>query len=354
VSSIVNPLIILTNFHSRFTGVSATITNLAERHEQQYDVVILGKRLPVSTRQIGRWQLLRLFWNNGYRKLSIWHARRNSEMFLGIIAKYLFRVPLRLVFTTVALRRHSIFPRLLLSKMDAIIATTPEASSFVDRCDAIIPHGINTEVFTPPEDKLAAWRQSGLPGKYGIGIFGRIRAEKGTDLFIEAMCQLLPRYPDFTAIVAGHCKPKDLPFKEELKRKLSNAGVENRVIWLGQVSAEERHLWFQRIVLCIAPPRYEGFGLTPVEAMSCGAAVVATRTGVFPTLIEEGETGHVVDIGDTKSLVNAVDNCLIDPVQTMRKGNLGREHVCRYYDIRQEAASIEAVYEKILITTSSH
>lgn len=353
MSSIVNPLIILTNFHSRFTGVSATISNLAERHDQQYDVVILGKRLPVSTRQMGRWQLFRLFRQNGYKKISIWHARRNSEMLFGIIAKYVFRLPLRLVFTTVALRRHSVFPRWLLSKMDTVIATTREASLYVDRCDAVIPHGIDTNVFMPPEDKQNAWRESGLPGKYGIGIFGRVRAEKGTDLFIEAMCQLLPKYPDFTAIVAGHCKPRDLPFLEALKKKLVDAGVDDRVIWLGQVSAEERHRWFQRIVLCVAPPRYEGFGLTPIEAMSCGAAVVATRTGVFPTLINEDETGHLVDIGDTKALVAAIGHCLADPDQTIRKGKSGRQHVCSYYDIRQEATAIEAVYEKILMGDSS-
>ena len=138
-----------------------------------------------------------------------------------------------------------------------------------------------------------------------------------------------------------------------MKKKLVDAGVDDRVIWLGQVSAEERHRWFQRIVLCVAPPRYEGFGLTPIEAMSCGAAVVATRTGVFPTLINEDETGHLVDIGDTKALVAAIGHCLADPDQTIRKGKSGRQHVCSYYDIRQEATAIEAVYEKILMGDSS-
>ena len=140
---------------------------------------------------------------------------------------------------------------------------------------------------------------------------------------------------------------------EALKKRLVEAGVDDRVIWLGQVSAEDRHRWFQRIVLCVAPPRYEGFGLTPIEAMSCGAAVVATRTGVFPTLIKDDEVGHLVDIGDIKSLRNAIDHCLADPEQTISKGKSGRQHVCRYYDIRQEAKAIEAVYEKTLIGDSS-
>ena len=348
MASIVDPQVILTNFHPRFTGVSATITNLAERHEQNFNIVILGDPLPVSTPQVARWQFARLLWNRNRRRVRIWHARRNSEMLLGLFAKHILRMPLKLVFTTVAIRKHSRFPRFLLSKMDTIIATTREAASFVDRCDAIIPHGIDTSVFTPPEDKVAAWRGTGLPGKYGIGIFGRIRSEKGTDLFIESMCRLLPKYPEFTAVIAGHCKSNDLPFKAKLEGRLRDAGLENRVFWLGQVSAEERHLWFQRISICVAPPRYEGFGLTPVEAMACEAAVVATRTGVFPTLIQEGETGHLVDVGDLEGLTRSIEGCFSDPLRTIEKGQAGREHVCRNYDIRQEAAAIEAVYEEIL------
>lgn len=348
MASIVDPQIILTNFHPRFTGVSATITNLAERHEKSFDIVILGDPLPVSTPQVTRLQFPRLLWKRNGRKVRIWHARRNSEMLLGLFAKHILRMPLKLVFTTVAIRKHSSFPRFLLSKMDTIIATTREAASYVDRCDAIIPHGIDTTVFTPPEDKSAAWQQSGLPGKYGIGIFGRVRAEKGTDLFVESMCRLLPKYPEFTAIIAGHCKSNDLPFQRKLEERLKEAGLEDRVFWLGQVSAEERHLWFQRISICVAPPRYEGFGLTPVEAMASGAAVVATRTGVFPTLIEEGKTGHLIDINDVDALTQSLDRCFAHPLETIEKGRAGRDHVCQHYDIRQEAAAIESVYNHIL------
>ena len=343
-----NPQVILTNVNSRFTGVSATIANLAERHERRFEVVILGKSLPVSTPRMSRWQLPRFLWGRENRPVRIWHARRNSEMLMGLLAKHLLRMRLKLVFTTVALRRHSLLPRLLLSSMDAIIATTEEAASFVDRCDAIVPHGVDTNRFTPPAEKRQCWQQSGLPGKYGIGIFGRVRPEKGTDLFVEAMCRVLPRHPEFTAIIAGRCKEKDKRFKQSLVDKLATAGIEDRVIWLGEVPPEERHLWFQRICVCVAPSRYEGFGLTPVEAMSCGAAVVATRTGIFPALIDEGKTGHVVDVCDLKGLCVAIERCLADPVATLSMGRAGRTHVCLHYDISREVAGIEAVYQKIL------
>ncbi len=302
-----NPEVVLANMHGNFTGVSATIANLSEYHARRFDTAVFGQELPTSVRRFGWLEMARLLWQRpAGRRVRIWHARRNPEMWLGLFLKYVLRSPLKLVFTTVALRRHSRVPRALISAMDAIIATTPEAASLVPRCDAIVPHGVDTSVFVPPDDKQRAWQETGLPGRFGIGTFGRVRPEKGTDLFVEAMCRVLPRFPEFTAIVAGCCKSPDRPFQAALVRRIASAGLSERVIWLGEIPACERHLWFQRISLCVAAPRYEGFGLTPLEAMSCGAAAVATRTGIFPTLIEDGQTGYVVDIDDGDALADRI------------------------------------------------
>jgi len=279
--------------------------------------------------------------------VRIWHARRNPEMWLGLFLKYLLRSPVKLVFTTAAQRRHSRIPRALISAMDAILATTPEAASFVPRCDAIVPHGVDTDVFVPPDDKRRAWQATGLPGRFGIGTFGRVRPEKGTDLFVEAMCRVLPKYPEFTAVIAGRWKGSEQPFQESLARRIAAAGLSERVIWLGEIPACERHLWFQRISLCVAAPRYEGYGLTPLEAMACGAAAVATRTGIFPTLIEDGQTGYVVEVGDVETLAERIERCIQDPQTLLEMGRRSRRHVVANYDIRGEAAGIERVYARI-------
>lgn len=260
-TAFLNPDVILPNMHDRFTGVSATIANLSEHHARRFSVAVFGNAIPSTVTRFGWLKMARMLCAD--RKVRIWHARRNLEMGLGLFLKYVLRSPWKLVFTTVALRRHSLVPRLLISAMDAVIATTQQAASFVPRCDAIVPHGVDTSVFVPPTDKLHAWQETGLPGRYGIGIFGRVRPEKGTDLFVEAMCRVLPRFPEFTAVIAGSCRSSDQAFQEALTRKVDAAGLSERVIWLGEIPAQERHLWFRRIVLCVAPPRYEGFGLTP-------------------------------------------------------------------------------------------
>ena len=53
------------------------------------------------------------------------------------------------------------------------------------------------------EALFSAGAETGLPGKYGVGVFGRVRHQKGSDLFIEAMIRLLPNYPAWTAVVTG-------------------------------------------------------------------------------------------------------------------------------------------------------
>ena len=72
----------------------------------------------------------------------------------------------------------------------------------------MIPHGVDTDRLRAAADRAAAFAESGLPGRYAIGCFGRVRAQKGSDVFVDAMCRLLPRYPDFTAVMVGAITPE--------------------------------------------------------------------------------------------------------------------------------------------------
>ena len=92
--------------------------------------------------------------------------------------------------------------------MDAIIATSELSASFLKREATVVMHGVDTDAYAPPADRAAAFAEAGLPGRYAIGCFGRVRAQKGSDVFVEAMCRLLPRYPDFTAVMVGAIVPE--------------------------------------------------------------------------------------------------------------------------------------------------
>ena len=158
------------------------------------------------------------------RDALIWHARRNDEMIVGVLLRAL-GWPLKLVFTSAAQRHHTWITRWLIRRMDAIIATNEISASFLKRDATVIPHGVDIDTYAPPADRAAAFAEAKLPGRYAIGCFGRVRAQKGTDVFVDAMCRLLPRYPDFTAVIVGAIVPEQTIFANDLKKRIEAAGL---------------------------------------------------------------------------------------------------------------------------------
>jgi mannosyltransferase len=232
--------------------------------------------------------------------------------------------------------------------MDAVIATSQRVAAFLECETTIVPHGVDTDAFVPPPSKAEAWSACGLHGLHGIGAFGRIRPDKGTDLFVSAMCALLPRYPDFTAVLTGHCKPEHRAFKARLSAEIAAAGLAQRIVFLGDLGPAEIRSWYQRVALCVAASRSEGFGLTPLEAMASGAAAVAARTGAFPNVIRAGETGALFDPGDLAGLVRALEPLLQSPATLADMGARARRHVVEHHSIRDEALGIERQYAALL------
>src|SRR4051794_8866669 len=181
---------------------------VAPKLAQRVGAAWLGSYAPEGIARIGASDLFKL-WRRG--RPLIWHARRNNEMIVGVLLRSL-GWPLRLVFTSAAQRHHSWITRWLIRQMDAIIATSGISASFLKRASTVIPHGVDTDVYAPPSDRAAAFLETGLPGRYAVGCFGRVRAQKGSDVFVDAMCRLLPRHPDFTAVIVGAVTADQLGF----------------------------------------------------------------------------------------------------------------------------------------------
>jgi mannosyltransferase len=273
----------------------------------------------------------------------IWHARRNNEMIVGVVLRSL-GWPLRLVFTSAAQRHHSWITRWLIRRMDAIIATSDISASFLKRKAIVIPHGVDTDTFAPPADRAAAFAEAGLPGRYAIGCFGRVRAQKGSDVFVDAMCRLLPRYPDFTAVLVGAITPEQSVFANDLKKRIEAAGLQSRIVITGELEIEAVQRWYQRLTVYAFTSRNEGFGLTLIEAMAAGAALVASRAGAAELVVEDGVTGALTPPGDVDAMVAAVEPLMRDPASAAAMGARGRTRVLEKFSLQAEAGRIAEVY----------
>src|SRR5471030_2853172 len=230
-----NLQLIVPNLHRRYSGVTATNRMVAPKLAKMFAAAWLGPDAPDGIARMGFADLVKL-WRR--RAPLIWHARRNNEMIVGVLLR-LLGWPLKLVFTSAAQRHHSWITRWLIRRMDAIIATNDISASFLKVPATVIPHGVDTDTYAPPADRAAAFAESGLPGRYAIGCFGRVRAQKGTDLFVDAMCRLLPRYPDFTAIIVGGITTEHSGFANDLRKRIEAAGLQSRIAITGELPIEQ-------------------------------------------------------------------------------------------------------------------
>jgi mannosyltransferase len=337
--------VVAPNFKKRLSGVTSTIVQLVPLQAKRIGIATLGPGLPDTLPKM-RWsQVPALLRRPEGRPFRIWHARRNTEMVVGILLRDVLRAPMKLVFTSAAQRHHKPFTKWLIRRMDAVVATSARSGSFLEVPHRVIMHGIDTERFHPARTSEDEFTAAGLPGRFAVGCFGRIRHQKGTDLFVEAMVALLPEFPDWTAVVTGRVTAEHQAFADELREKVEKAGLSDRILFLGEVPSVDQ--WYRRLSLYVAPSRNEGFGLTPLEAMASGTPVVASDAGAYRELIEEGVTGAVVPAGDGAALTDAIRGYIADPLICERQGAAGRKCVAQYFALEREVAAICEVYEEL-------
>ncbi|MEM9497622.1 MAG: glycosyltransferase family 4 protein [Pseudomonadota bacterium] len=342
------PELIVTNFNRNFTGVSATAAGVVRAHAGRYDLVLAGHPLPggPAPASLSRARMLSTTAPEN-RPFVIWHVRRNTEMRAAIWVRDVLRRPVRIVFTSAAIRRHSALPRWLISRMDAVIATSEAAASYVPHVQAVVPHGVDTSVFQPAPDRSAAWAATGFPGTRGIATIGRIRPEKGTDRFVQSMLTLLPACPDLTALVIGRAASGDQSFLKGLQAQVAAAGLADRLLFAGEMDATRLAALVPALSAVVQLPRYEGYGMAPLEGMAAAVPFVATDQGYYRSFSGQGHCGLIVSEQEAEAAGPAISALLDDPERLERMGHRARDTVRTHFSVSREADAIADVYETL-------
>lgn len=337
--------VIAPNLKRRLSGVTTTVIRLIPLQSRWIGIAATGPGLPPDVPHIPLWKVPFL----SRSVLRVWHARRNTEMVMGLLLKHVVRCNFRLLFTSAAQRNHTGFTKWLISKMDALIATSPQAASFLDHPATVIMHGVNTDLFHPANDKEALRRELGLPDGLLIGCFGRIRPQKGVDLLVDAAIQLLPPRPDVHIVFTGRATKEFESFQAEQEKKLIEAGISDRVRFLGERPWDEIVKMYRALDLFVAPARHEGFGLTPLEAMASGVPAVACHgVGAFSAQIVDGVTGRLVSKDNAAALTDGLQSLIDDREGLSNSGKAARRHVEESFRIEGEARAIVEVYHNLL------
>lgn len=337
--------VIAPNLKKRWSGVTSTIFRLIPIHAQRISIACIGPNLPSDLPRISWLSLLTL----RRQERRIWHARRNIEMLVGLLVRQVLGKNFALVFTSAAQRHHSKYTRWLIRKMDCVIATSNSAKSFLEVPARVIMHGVDCTRFSPVSDRSALRAALRLPpNALLVGCFGRIREQKGTDIFVQAMIDAAQENPALVGVIVGQTTSKNIPFLNNLRAQVQAANLEDRILFLGEQPDSKLPSLFASLDIFVAPQRWEGFGLTPLEAMASGVAVITSTAGAFTEMVREGETGYILDPLSRETLVSAIRKLATNRNRLLEMGQNARADMLSHYSIEREAREIEEVYSELL------
>ncbi|MEV6678316.1 glycosyltransferase family 4 protein [Streptomyces erythrochromogenes] len=271
------------------------------------------------------------------------HIHEPASPSLGLLSCWAAQGPIVATFHTSNPRSRAMiaaYPILqpALEKISARIAVSEYARrTLVEHLggDAVvIPNGVDVDFFAKAEPN-ADWSGQTL------GFIGRIdEPRKGLPVLMAAFPKIVEACPDVRLLVAGRGD------EEEAVASLP-AELRRRVEFLGMVSDEDKARLLRSVDVYVAPNTGgESFGIILVEALSAGAAVLASDLDAFAQVLDHGGAGDLFANENPDALAAGAIALLRDPDRRARLSASGSAHV-RRFDWSTVGADILAVYETV-------
>jgi starch synthase len=201
----------------------------------------------------------------------------------------------------------------------------------------VILNGIDAEQYHPDPGTDLLERLGVDPGRPLVVFVGRITRQKGISHLLDAALAFDPS----AQIVLAAGAPDTESLADEIREKVARVQAERgTIVWLqGMLQKPEVIQLLSHAAVFVCPSIYEPLGIVNLEAMACGAAVVASRTGGIPEVVVDGETGLLVPFDDfdpvtrephdpqrfAADIAEHVNLLLGDPALAERFGKAGRE-----------------------------
>lgn len=230
----------------------------------------------------------------------------------------------------------------IFTKADRILSTSEcmanEASKYTSKKIYITPFGVDTRLFKPTNVSME-------DGAIVIGSVKTLSYVYGMDIVIEAFKLVVERNPDkkICLKIAG-----DGPDKEELIKKVKDLNLESSVMFLGLVPNDKLPILYNSLSMGLLLSRRESFGVVAVEAMACSCPVVVSATDGFKEVVEDSQTGYIVELESPSGAANAIQKLIDCSSLRQQMGEKARERVMKCYDWDENVSRVIKIYNTLI------
>ena len=207
-------------------------------------------------------------------------------------------------------------------------------------------NGVDTEKFRPDTLMRKSCRSRlGLTEEsFFILNVGRLTSDKGVDILIRAMAELVPEFPNLTLSIIGVGNEREC--LEQLTQKLN---ISDNVRFLGYVPNEKLPEYYNACDLFVCPTvRVESFGIVIAEAMACGKPVVCSATGGTKYVVEDRINGLLVPVRRVMILAEFMKKIITNRTLAYELGQQARRRALNHLSSHKMASDTELVMERIL------
>ncbi|MBN2816193.1 MAG: glycosyltransferase family 4 protein [Campylobacterales bacterium] len=178
---------------------------------------------------------------------------------------------------------------------------------------------------------------------FTLGVVSRLSPEKGIDVMLHAMTHLVKHFENIRLLIVGDGKSRDT--LHELAKDLN---IKNNIEWVGLQPKENLKSFYQQMDIVVIPSRFEGFGLTAIEAMNYNIPVIASNVDGLTEVIEDNISGVLFPCEDSNELEKAIINLLNSSNKRHQLAQNAHKRVIQYFSYNSYKEKISQLYSEVL------
>ncbi|MFZ2406833.1 MAG: glycosyltransferase family 4 protein [Methylobacter sp.] len=228
---------------------------------------------------------------------------------------------------------------------DSFLLNPSNSDNLISRRHLTIPNAVDIaaidKAFTEKTQDISEIAKR-FKGKTVIGAVARLSSEKGADILLKAFAVARKTMPDVHLLIVG-----DGPQKDYLQKLTIDLGIANACTWSGRLPWNTAMRYLSMMDIVVVPSRFEGFGLTAIEAMACRKPVIASHVDGLAEIINDTLNGFLRPSENIKSFADCIVELVKDEKKRKSIGEAARNCVEKKYAYPMFRVRIRALYEAV-------